>query len=476
MEDRTPREPSRLGRRVALATAALLLAASCASRDDDPSPRVDTAAGGATTGGSAGDETAAPACPVAEMNRFVAAGMNDYYLFADRVPPLLPDAYDAPEEYIRALRVAPDRFSYVGDAALNAEYFDDGLSYGYGWILERADDGHPILALVQPGSPLDDAGAMRGDHLVAVGGVRVEDIASAEQERALLGSGRDVKTVTMTLENSAGDERTISVTRGGFAIRAVTDLEVFDVGGSRVGYLHFLTFVETARAELDDAFRTLAAAGVDELVLDLRYNGGGRIDVAADLGSRIVGDGGRGRDFVRFRYNDRYQRRFEAEGLADELRLPFRALPDSLDLPRVHVLATGRTCSASEMVVNALAPLMDVVVVGGTSCGKPFGTQGREFCDKVMQAVEVEFVNDSGVGGYADGIPAACAADDDPTRALGDPAEGLLAAALAHIADGRCEAPGATFAARSRAVASAPVTEPTNPYRDELSSLPAVPR
>lgn len=438
-------------------------AAGCASRDDAPSvPRI-AAGGGAGDGGAAGGS-----CPVAEMNRTVAAGMQDFYLFADRVPELSPDRYDSPEAYIRALRVAPDRFSYVGDAALNAAYFDDGLAWGYGWILELAEDGHVVLGLVQPGSPLDAAGVRRGDRLIAVEGVPIADIRTAEQEDALLGTGRDTRTVTLRLEDAAGTTRDVPVTRGGFDVRAVTEVKVLDVGGARIGYLHFLTFVETARAELDAAFAHLAAEGVDELVLDLRYNGGGRIDVAQELGSRIVGRGGADRDFVRFRYNERHQSAFEAEGLADELRLPFESLPDSLDLPRVHVLASGRTCSASEMVVNGLAPLMDVTVVGGTSCGKPFGTQGREFCGKVMQAVEIEFVNDAGVGGYADGIPATCAASDDPAHALGDPAEGMLAAALAHIADGTCATPASAPGLAARTRAPEPLREPTNPYRGAL--------
>ena len=467
----TRNAPARASHRRAAALA--LLAASvalagCGERDEE-------------SGGGAGDGDGADAaaCPVAQMNGIVDANMRDYYLFADRVPSVDLTAHASPEALVRALRVVPDRFSYVADAARSTAFFDEGVTFDYGWIIERDAADRPVIALVQPGSPLDEAGVRRGEILLAIDGTPITDIASAAQADALLGTGREVRTIRLALGGADGSVREVDVTRGEFDVRAVLDvrtLEPSGPGGPRVGYLHLLTFIETARAELDAAFEYLAAQNVDELVLDLRYNGGGRVSVAETLASRIVGAGAAGRDFTRFRFNDAYQAAYEMQGLADGLRLPFEPLPDSLDLPRVHVLGTDRTCSASEMVVNALEPLMDVVVVGGASCGKPFGTSGREFCGKVMHAVEFEFVNDAGVGGYVDGIPADCAASDDPTRALGDPDEAMLAGALAHIVDGTCatafaDAPGAPDGgiARRDQDGRAPLSEPTNPFRNELS-------
>lgn len=465
----TPRRPT-VRRRPARALAVLALATLGACGDEGADP----AGAGGGAGGGAGDGGDAAACSTLAMNRTVDANMRDYYLFADRVPSVDPVDADSPESLIRALRVAPDRFSYVAEAARTAAFFDEGKSFDYGWIIERDVAGRAVIALVQPGSPLDVAGVRRGEILHSIEGIALDDIvADPGRIDALLGTGREVRTIRLDLEAADGTVREVAVTRGEFDVRTVIDvrtLEPAGPGGPRVGYLHLLSFIETTRSELDAAFAYLAEEGVDELVLDLRYNGGGRIGVAETLASRIVGAGGAGRDFTRFRFNDRYQGEYEALGLADDLRLPFRALPDSLDLPRVLVLSTDRTCSASEMVVNALEPLMDVVVVGGTSCGKPFGTTGEEFCGKVMHAVEMEFVNDAGVGGYTDGIPADCAAVDDPSRALGDPAEAMLAGALAHIADGTCPAAFAKAAPGTirRRAGEDRLSEPTNPLRDEV--------
>ena len=436
------------------------------------------------SGGSGDDADASGAggvvdarCSVASMNRTVDRHLRDYYLFADRVPDVDPDAYDSPEALLEALRIdPPDRFSYIGDAGLTSAFFEEGVEFGYGWLIERDPAGRAVLALVKPGSPLELAGVVRGETLLSIDGTALDELLASGRAQQVLGTGREARTVELGLEGVDGTERTVSVTRGEFDVRAVVDvraLEPAGPGGPKVGYLHFQSFVGTASEELDAAFSYLAGEGVDELVLDLRYNGGGRIDVARELASRIVGDAALGRDFARYRLNERYQGAYEAAGRADELAVPFAAFPDALDLPRVHVIATDRTCSASEMVINGLEPFVDVVTVGGRSCGKPFGFSGREFCSKVLNAVEFEFVNDAGVGGYADGIAPDCRATDDTSRSLGDPAEGMLSAALAHVADGACaailadaSADGGVIAARER---DAPLSEPTNPYRDELT-------
>ena len=430
------------------------------------------------TGGSAGDGEDAldrsAECGVEGMNATVEGHMRDYYLFADRVPRVRASDHDSPEAFLEALRVdPPDEFSYIGDARLVSEFFEEGVRFGYGWVIRPDARGRRALALVEPGSPLDLAGVRRGEVLVSANGETIDEIAAGGRAAAVFGARGEARTVELGIEGVDGTVRAVTVTSGEYDVTAVVDvrtLEPAGPGSPKVGYLVFQDFVATAGAELDAAFAYLAEEDVGELVLDLRYNGGGRIDVARDLASRIVGEVAVGRDFARYRLNARYQGAYEAAGRADDLAVPFAALPDSLDLARVHVITTDRSCSASEMVANGLAPFVDVVTVGARTCGKPFGSRGREFCGKVLNAVEYEFVNDAGVGGYVDGLPPVCPAAEDVSRPLGDPAEGMLATALAHVAGGGCPtllADGAdgAFAARER---TGPAPDPANPYRDEL--------
>lgn len=408
------------------------------------------------------------ACGIEAQRNWVDANMRDYYLFYDQVPTLRLSDYDTAEQLITDLRVSPDRFSYVGDAALNEAFFEEGKDFGYGWRLRRRDDNSLAVALVEPESPLATAGVIRGDTLVSIDGVDVASIVSSEQADELFGTGTDTRFVTLELSDATGDLREVDVTRGQYNVKAVLENTVVDTGNARVGYLSFLTFIETAREELAEAFANLASDNIDELVIDLRFNGGGRIDVANELASRVIGNGGENRNFLRYQFNDKYQ----SVVSEDSLREPFKALDNSLDLARVYVLTTPSTCSASELVINGLSPYVDVITVGDTSCGKPYGTSGRYLasnCNKVMHAVEVEFVNDSGVGDYAAGLPATCAASDEYREALGDPTESLLFAALQHVSTGSCTATLATNASTVwRASAANAALNPVNPHRSEF--------
>jgi len=212
----------------------------------------------------------------------------------------------------------------------------------------------------------------------------------------------------------------------------VLETSVIQEGNSRVGYLHFLSFIEPSAAELDEAFNTLAAEGINELVLDLRYNTGGRIDIAGKLASQIGGNLVANRDFARFEYNSRYAN--------NNFAYQYPAQTNALDLSRVFVLSTEETCSASEMVINGLRPFVDVITVGGTSCGKPYGTNGDEACGKVMHALRVSFVNADGAGDYYAGLNADCPANDNLADTLGNPTEALFSSALEYIRTGSCSA------------------------------------
>lgn len=417
----TPHSLVRPRLRTLTAVVASLLLIGCGQRGDG-------AGDGALDGGT---------CALDEQLAWVDAGMRDYYLFYDQVPsPRLSD-FDSEDQLIKALRVPPDSFSYVGDAATTAAYFEQGEDFGYGWRLDRLEDGALVVTLVEPRSPLASAGVQRGDIIRTIEGVDERTISSNARYDELLGTGDDVRTIVLGVEDADGVRRDVSVTRGVYPVDAVLDVDVRQVAGTSVGYLSFLTFTETSRAELDDAFAQLAAANVDELILDLRFNGGGRIDVANELASRVVGAAASQADFVRYRVNDK-EARLYAPGALEER---FKSLSNALDLPRVYVLSSARTCSASEMVINGLSPLLDVVTIGDTTCGKPFGFTGNERCGKVMYAVEYEFVNDAGVGGYVDGLAPTCAVADDTRFALGNAQEPLLSAALQHIETATCPAP-----------------------------------
>ncbi len=220
-------------------------------------------------------------------------------------------------------------------------------------------------------------------------------------------------------------------------------------GGRRVGYLLLNDHRRGAQDALVTAFEALRAAAVQDLVLDLRHNAGGYLYVAQAAASMAAGPGQDGQVFEELRYSDkqaaagvhgvmRFTGRVE---VAEHLYPAGHPLP-RLGLPRVHVLASGMTCSASESIINSLRGVgIEVVVVGEATCGKPYGFRRRDNCGQAYFAVEFQGFNAQGFGDYTQGFPPQCEVAQDGATPLGSPTEPLLGAALHHIDTGACPAP-----------------------------------
>jgi len=385
------------------------------------------------TGGGAGSSSSnnnGMACDLPTMRKWVNDNMNDYYLFADQVPTVRLSDYDDVESLIKALRVAPfDTFSYIDDAASSTAFFEEGKLFSFGWRLKWTSQQDLQFTMINPNSPVSKFDVRRGDFLRAINGVSVIDITN-EQINQFLGTGDDVVSPTITVQRGTGPTFDVTVTKATFQLQTVLETDVVQEGNQRIGYLHFLSFLETSAAELDAAFQYFASENINELVLDLRYNGGGRIDIAGKLASQIAGSIVRNKTFTSFEYNKKYA--------ADNVSFGFPDEPLALDLNRVFVLTTGNSCSASELVINSLRPFIDVVTVGGTTCGKPYGSRSDEACGKAMHALRLSVVNSDGVGNYYDGIAADCPLDENLNDTLGTPTEALFSSAIEYIRSGSC--------------------------------------
>jgi len=185
----------------------------------------------------------------------------------------------------------------------------------------------------------------------------------------------------------------------------------------------------------------LREAGASELVIDLRYNGGGLVDVAVHLGSLVGGRRTEGLVFAEFRHNDKNTAR-------DEI-LRFVEAAHALSLSRLFVITTRASASASELVINSLRPHLPVVVIGDATYGKPVGQYGFNFCDKVLAPVSFALVNADGQGDYFGGIAPDCRAGDDVEHDLGAGGEASLAEAFHFMRTGSCSAASLTTALRA---------------------------
>ena len=395
-------------------------------------------------------------CSIVGQNRFVRDAMHDVYLWYRDIPDPDPTTFTSPEAYLDAVRHRPldSSFSYIATQAESDAFYSDSqfVGFGFRWTLASADDLR--LTDVYAGSPAAEAGLVRGARMLEINGRRIGDIVAAGELGGIFGPAEVGVTAQIRFVDRNGQERSATIAKRLVTIPTVAVVRTIPTGDRRVGYIHFENFVGPSMDALDDAFTRLRADGANELVLDLRYNGGGLVRVAQHLGGLIGGERTKGKVFVRFAHNDRNSHR--------DSRHEFPVPSQALGVSRLIAITSDASASASELIINGLRPFMDVTVVGERTFGKPVGQYGYDFCGLTLFPVSFATVNARDEGDYFGGLPADCPAPDDLGRDLGDPAEGSLAEALHVIRTGRCST---TAAASAHAQANRKPARVLQPHR-----------
>jgi hypothetical protein len=416
-------------------------------------------------------------------NNYLRSLTNELYLWYRDVPDLDPGLFSDTLSYFDQLKTSAktlsgadqDRFHFTIPTGEFEAFFGSGIQAGYGLQLffrRAAPPRDIVIAYTEPNSPASLAGLQRGNKLIAIDGVDAVNGDSPAQIDTL-NAGLSPRTAGEThqftvLDPSTGAQRQLTLTAANVTSVPVPNVRTLDTPAGRVGYLLFNDHIATAEAGLVDAIRTLKADGVNDLVLDVRYNGGGFLDIASELAYMIAGFvPTAGQPFERVVFNDKnpvtnpvtkqplmptpfYSRSlgFVPSLLKENVPLP------TLDLGRVFMLTTSATCSASESIINALRGVdVQVIQIGGTTCGKPYGFFPHSNCGTTYFTIEFQGLNAKNFGDYADGFTPAnavgragvpvtgCAVSDDFSHSLGDPAESMLAVALAQRMGASC--PGA---------------------------------
>ena len=370
-------------------------------------------------------------CSTAGKNLYVRDVMSNLYLWYAEMPDLEPTAFASPEAYLEAVRYRPldSTFSYITSRAANDAFFSESQFIGFG-LSTSLGEVDMLVTQVFPESPAADAGLSRGDRIVAIGGQEVAALIAGGGIDSAFGPSEIGVEKDITFVTPDGTRRDAHMVKGLVTIPTVSLTEVYNIRGRRIGYIFFRNFVEPSYQALDAAFAELSAAGLDDLVLDLRYNGGGLVNVAQHLASYIGGVRTDGQVFAEFFHNDK-------NAFRNRL-LRFEAKPNQLTLERLIVVTTRASASASELVINALRPFMPVVIIGDTTYGKPVGQYAIGFCDKLLAPVSFSLRNADGHGDFFDGFAPDCTAPDDAGHQLGDPDEGSLREALTFAQTGAC--------------------------------------
>jgi hypothetical protein len=490
-----PGRPAAFPRLLASACAALVLLSACGGGGGAPGIGASTPAGGTPTTAPTLPTPATPADPIPtdfmsyqnlcakprtgvdaegfafldrqgtlqDEMKFLRGWADRYYLWYDEIPATVRMAdYTNTLDYFAALKTPAltasgqlkDRFHFTyataeWDALTNA---GEEVGYGLTWSRNRATAPRTWLAsIVEPGSPAANAGLKRGDMLVAVDGVdfiNTSDAAGIDRINAGLFPEHAGEAHRLTIKRSGADFD-VNLTSSVVASASVKNTKVIDTPTGKVGYLTFDDHNAVAEQQLIDAFNMFKSQGVNDLVLDMRYNGGGLLFIASELAYMVAGPSSAGKTFERPIYNNKTAPqapiafRNTAYGFSSPTPAPQGMALPYLGLKRVTVLTTADTCSASEAVINGLRGVdVDVNIIGGQTCGKPYGFTPVDNCGTTYFSIEFQGVNAKGFGDYADGFAPTCNVADDLGHTLGDPAEGVLAAALSYRATNACPASG----------------------------------
>jgi C-terminal peptidase prc len=388
--------------------------------------------------------------------------MKNVYLWYEEIPDVDPAAFASPDELLDAVVYKDiDKWSYITTRAQNDAYYNEGVRVGLGVRMRQEESGEVRLGLVYEGSPAHAAGLQRGDKILALNGKTVAEIEEGDLWATILGEDKEGVKVDMAFEELGGSTRSLTIEKAAFTYKSAPVHKVVQSGDRAVGYLFFDRFIGPSHEELTQVFQSFKAAGVNELVLDLRYNGGGLIDVALKLGGLIGGSVTKGQVFNQTVHNDKHESWNKTQ--------LFEAYEESLDLPRVFILTTPSTASASELLINGLEPVISVTLIGGATYGKPVGSGSWDVCDLVVHPISFRMLNASGHGDFYEGLPPDCIAGDELSAALGDETEESFEEALHFIQHGACSMSAQPKARGSRSTSSSKEL-PLRGFQRELGS------
>lgn len=397
-----------------------------------------------------------------DIQNFIYEGLSIFYLYKADEPDLADDRFASsgelnaflstfatPESLFDHLLVEQDRFSFLIDDYRVLERLLDGVTLNNGMEfglvkIQASGEIFGYVRYVLPNTSASENGVERGMIFNSVDG---ETITESNFNALFSQTSYTIGLATLNGDELVATGESISLTKGQVTENPIHISKVLTVNGQKIGYLMYNAFTSDFDSQLNAVFADFKAQGITDLVLDLRYNGGGSIETANDLSSMITGQFN-GQLFVELVYNENFSSRNivfnnEIEATGETI--------NSLNLNRVFVLTTSSSASASELVISGLMPYIDIVQIGETTTGKFQGStviyDSPTYTSKVnvslghryaMLPLILKSVNADGFTDYANGIEPDILIQEDFNNlgVLGDPNEPLLSAALDQIAPG----------------------------------------
>jgi carboxyl-terminal processing protease len=368
------------------------------------------------------------------------------------------------------------KYSFIDDGSVSSELNGVNGDFGFAPLYNQVNDLR--VRYVYPGSPADLAGIKRGYQITSINGRTNLSYdgngGSGTNLNFVINAYANSTSITMVLKKFDGTTMNATLNVATYTTNPVITHKVFDQGGGKkVGYIVFNTFTSLANAKpkLNEAFTDFAGEGITDLVVDLRYNGGGFVSTAEYLSNLIAPAAKNGSVMYSSYFNSNLTgltttaarnasilknqvrkdedtgeiynySQFDYTVTGNAVNFSKTGVPVSLTLNHVFFIVTGSTASASELTINNLRPIMDVKLIGTTSYGKPVGFFDIDINKYQMYIPEFETKNSAGQGGYYAGMAPGSTdypgfnSSDDVTKDFGDPTESLLSHALNYVKTG----------------------------------------
>jgi C-terminal processing protease CtpA/Prc len=341
----------------------------------------------------------------ASQKHFLFNLFNTEYLWVDNVSSAHDySSYKTYKEMINAIKYTTyDKWSY---AQTLKEYNNKSkqATTGFGIFTNSSN----IVTRTRIDSPADKVGIRRGDKILYY----------SEKSKRLVVS-RNNTTLYFNIVRQAYNYK-------------VSKSQIIERGNKKIGHIIYNSFTSSSVAELDTIFDNFKAHNITELIVDLRYNGGGSLAVASIFLDKIAGYGREGSLQAKLNWNTNYQ--------TNNYSYTFEQDNNSIqNITRVFFLTTTSTASASEMMINSLKPYVDVITIGSTTRGKPVGMRGRKNKGLIYWLINFEMLNADNEGSYYSGIAPTCTASDNLNFQRNDTSGDMLSKALYYIDNGSCE-------------------------------------
>ncbi|HEY3389184.1 MAG TPA: S41 family peptidase [Prolixibacteraceae bacterium] len=357
--------------------------------------------------------------------QYTANTFNDLYLWYESIPAVDLAAIKTPDEYINKVRYVKDRWSFTMPYTEMVDLLEKGETSGWGAGLGFDDLNLLRILFVYNNSAMGKAGVKRGWQIKAMNGKTVASMSDSEVNTALNNAANSFVFI-----KNDGSETTLQMTQGPIAINSVQYSTIFPKGAKKIGYLVFSDFLGSSVKELNTVFDGFLSQGVTDLILDIRYNGGGTLDCADSLVAMLDGKPNKDKVYNTLTYNNKHVRM----GYQSVIGLK----SNSIQFDKLVVITTSSTASASELVISGLKPYMNMKLIGSTTHGKPVGMniEGDTQLNIAVAPISFRNVNSQGYSDYFDGIPVDFAVKDNVTQDWGNSSDACLTAALNYISTG----------------------------------------